>query len=124
AEVVLGAARTLWDAGYDLLVHDVPEDDGEALPVITRPRGKVDALVLVASAGTDGDLSAWRELGVTLVTVGGREHAPGRVGIDDRAGARAATRHLLGLGHTDVRMITGAVDTPFGTAASRARLAG
>jgi LacI family repressor for deo operon, udp, cdd, tsx, nupC, and nupG len=123
-EVVLGAARTLRAAGYDLLVHDVPEDDGEALPGITRLRGKVDALVLVASAGTDGDLSAWRELGVPLVTVGGREHAPGRVGIDDRAGARTATRHLLDLGHTDVRMIAGAVDAPFGSAASRARLAG
>ena len=123
-EVVLGAARTLRAAGYDLLVHDTPEDDGETLPEVTRLRGKVDALVLVASAGTDGELAAWRDLGVPLVTVGGREHAPGRVGIDDRAGARTATRHLLELGHTDVRMITGAVDAPFGTAASRARLAG
>jgi DNA-binding LacI/PurR family transcriptional regulator len=122
-EVVLGAARTLRAAGYDLLVQDVPED-GDDQPDVARLRGKVDALVLVASAGTDGELAAWRELGVPLVTVGGREHAPGRVGIDDRAGARVATRHLLDLGHTDVRMIAGAVDAPFGTSASRARLAG
>jgi DNA-binding LacI/PurR family transcriptional regulator len=124
-EVVLGVARTLRAAGYDLLVHDVPEGDAEdGLPDVGRLRGKVDALVLVASAGTDGELAAWRELGVPLVTVGGREHAPGRVGVDDDAGARVATRHLLELGHTDIRMISGAVDAPFGTSASRARLAG
>jgi DNA-binding LacI/PurR family transcriptional regulator len=136
-EVVLGVARSLRAAGYDLLVHDVPDDGGSEAPGepedggppdVTRLRGKVDALVLVAPAGTEDELAAelavWRDLGVPVVTVGGREHAPARVGIDDHAGARTATRHLLDLGHTDVRMITGVVDAPFGTAASRARVAG
>lgn len=123
-EVVLGAAEALRAVGYDLLLHDVPAEGADTDPSVSQLRGKVDALVLVASAGTDGELAAWRALGVPLVTIGGREHAPTRVGVDDRGGAITATRHLLDLGHTDIRMIAGAVDAPFGTSASRARVAG
>jgi DNA-binding LacI/PurR family transcriptional regulator len=123
-EVVAGAARALRDAGYDLQLHDVPQLDGTGLPDVSVLRGRVDALLLVASAGTDGEAAPWRELGVPLVTVGGRPHAPGRVGVDDRAGAAAAARHLLELGHRDVRMVAGSVAAAFGRSASLERQAG
>jgi DNA-binding LacI/PurR family transcriptional regulator len=123
-EVVAGAARALRDAGYDLQLHDVPQLDGTGLPDVSVLRGRVDALLLVASAGTDGEAAPWRELGVPLVTVGGRPHAPGRVGVDDRAGAAAATAHLLELGHRDVRMVAGSVGAAFGRSASVERKAG
>jgi DNA-binding LacI/PurR family transcriptional regulator len=123
-EVVVGAARALRQAGYDLQLHDVPPADEQGNPEASALRGRVDALLLIASAGTDGDLDAWRHLGVPLVVVGGRPGTPARVGVDDRAGAATATRHLLQLGHREVRMIAGTVDSAFDGTASRERQAG
>jgi DNA-binding LacI/PurR family transcriptional regulator len=123
-EVVIGAARTLRAAGYDLHLYDVPPADPAGAPDVSALRGRVDALLLIASAGTDDGLGRWPELGVPVVTVGGHPQTPARVGVDDRTGAATAARHLLELGHRDVHMIAGTVDAPFARTASRERQAG
>jgi DNA-binding LacI/PurR family transcriptional regulator len=51
--------------------------------------------------------------------VGGDEERPA-VGVDQEAGARLATRHLLGLGHHTVHHVTGPRDSQ----EARARIAG
>ena len=92
-------------AGYR--VEDVPSrPDG-------LPAGLPDGLVLLGVHDDDLRIPYLESRGVPFVLEG---HAPGRrwVRADDYGGARAATEHLLRLGHTDVVHVSG---DPVGQAA-------
>jgi LacI family repressor for deo operon, udp, cdd, tsx, nupC, and nupG len=123
-EVVAAAARTLREAGYDLLVFEGGNHGPGRLPVAGELRSKVDAVVLVASAGSDDGLAALRDLGIPAVVVGGPLDGAARVGVDDEDGAATAVRHLLLLGHRDIAMIAGQPAAGFNRGATDARRAG
>ena len=123
-EVVAAAARTLREAGYDLLVFEGGDQRPGHPPVAGELRSKVDAVVLVTPGGTEGDLAALRDLNVPTVVVGGSMPGAARVGVDDEQGAATAVRHLLLLGHRDVAMIAGQTGAGFGRMAGEARRAG
>lgn len=93
-------------AGHDVLLYQV---DGEAarsrffrdLPT----RRKVDAVVLVALPILPAEEDRLDLMGVQVVVAGGRLRDFPFTEVDDVAVARAATRHLLDLGHTRIAMI-------------------
>lgn len=125
SEVVTGIEGPLREAGYDLLLYNVGDPAGRRRFFAELPlRRRVDAVVTVASAFAPAEQAALRGLRVPLAVVGG--HVPGfpRVGIDDAAGATAAVRHLLLLGHRDVVMISGDPHDALGRATTSARRAG
>lgn len=122
-EVVAAAARTLREAGYDLLVFDGGDCSPGGLPVAGELRSKVDAVVLVAG-GSDEGLAVLRDLGLPAVVVGGPVRGAAVVGVDDEDGAVTAVRHLLLLGHRDIAMIAGQPGDGFSRTASDARRAG
>lgn len=123
-EVVAAAARALREAGYDLLVFEGGDRRPGRLPVAGELRSKVDAVVLVASAGSDDGLAALHDLGIPAVVVGGPLSGAARVGVDDEDGAATAVRHLLLLGHRDIAMIAGRPGAGFDRGATDARRAG
>jgi len=67
---------------------------------------------------------ALRALGVPVGVIGGPVDGFVRVGVDDRAGAAMAVRHLVVLGHRDIAMIGGDPGDPVGRATTAARRAG
>jgi len=79
----------------------------------------VEALVVIAPHETV--LAAIRDLDirVPLVTLQAPDR-PGGVGVDQAAGVRLATEHLLGLGHTRIQHLAG----PAGSLEAAARLLG
>jgi DNA-binding LacI/PurR family transcriptional regulator len=87
-------------------------------------RRRVDAVLTVASSFDPAEQAALRALRVPLAVVGGHVAGFPRVGIDDAAGATAAVRHLLVLGHRDVAMISGDPRDPHGRVTTSARRAG
>lgn len=123
-EVVAAAARTLRAAGYDLLIFDGGDHQPGQLPPAGELRRKVDAVVLVASAGSDDAMAALRELPLPAVVVGGPLHVAGRVGVDDESGAASAVRHLVLLGHRDIVMIAGQAGGTFSRLAGESRRSG
>jgi len=123
-EVVAAAARTLREAGYDLLVFEGGDHGPGRLPVAGELRSKVDAVVLVASAGCGDGLAVLHDLGIPAVVVGGPSAGADRVGVDDEDGAATAVRHLLLLGHRDIAMIAGQPGPGFHRGATDARRAG
>ncbi|MGZ4565872.1 MAG: LacI family DNA-binding transcriptional regulator [Blastococcus sp.] len=123
-EVVTAAAGVLRAAGYDLLIFDGGHAQPGGLPEAGELRSKVDAVVLVASSGSDDGMLALRELAVPAVVVGGPRDVPGRVGVDDESGAATAVRHLVLLGHREIAMISGGTGAAFDRTASHARRAG
>jgi DNA-binding LacI/PurR family transcriptional regulator len=61
----------------------------------------VDGVICYCDVPADGGLAAIADRGLPFVVVDGpRLPGAGHVGIEDRRGAIAATRHLLDLGHT------------------------
>lgn len=107
AEAIRGVEQVLSAAGFGTLLHNLGDPAGRAHFFATLPvRGRVDGLIVVASAFDDGERAALDSLDLPVAVVGGELPGRARVGVDDRAGARAAVRHLAGLGHRDIGLVS------------------
>lgn len=107
AEAISGVERVLSGAGFGTLLHNLGDPAGRAHFFATLPvRGRVDGLIVVASAFDGAERAALGSLGVPVTVVGGELPGHPRTGIDDRAGARTAVRHLVGLGHRDIALVS------------------
>ncbi|MDI1289656.1 MAG: LacI family DNA-binding transcriptional regulator [bacterium] len=107
-------------------VASVVEQAGLALSVLSSPRDELVDAGAVATAMIDGlivysvdkhspGLAAARRRNLPLVFADqAPEPAIASVLVDDRGGARAAAKYLRDLGHTEVAMVTGAIDAPIG----------
>ncbi|MGY1711946.1 LacI family DNA-binding transcriptional regulator [Geodermatophilus sp. SYSU D00758] len=114
AQTMVGLEQAARAAGYSLSVTVLDEATADAM------RDAVDRLVgqsvdAVVALGTYDDAAeALHEISapVPLVSVqsGGSTVEPA-VGVDQVAGARLATRHLLDLGHRTVHHVTGPADS-------------
>ena len=125
SEVLTGVEGPLRAAGYDLLLYNVGDPAARARFFGAMPlRRRVDAVLTVASSFSPDEQDALRALGVPLAVVGGHVGGFPRVGIDDRAGATMAVRHLLLLGHRDIAMISGDPGDAFGRVTTSARRSG
>ncbi len=117
AEIVTGAEKRLREAGYSLLLTNSegnPELDVEHISLLERRR--VDGLLLsLAEEHHLGTVAALREVSVPVVLVD-RDIPPGVdagcVAFDHASGMRAATEHLLRLGHRRFAFITGGPERP------------
>ncbi|MFP5068749.1 LacI family DNA-binding transcriptional regulator [Pseudonocardia nantongensis] len=125
AEAVAGVESVLSAGGHALQLHNVGDPAGRAHFFATLPvRGRADGLIVVASAIDDAERAVLDALDVPIVVVGGEMPGRPRIGIDDRAGARAAVRHLVGLGHDGVALVSFDPDEACGQATTRDRGAG
>ncbi|WP_448630849.1 LacI family DNA-binding transcriptional regulator [Cellulomonas soli] len=78
-------------------------------------RQSVEGIVLVAAEQAVVSATYEMDIGVPMVTVDPTEQATGAsVAIDQYAGARLATEHLIGLGHTAVAHLAGPEASPDG----------
>jgi DNA-binding LacI/PurR family transcriptional regulator len=125
AQAVAGAELETRRRGLYLMVGSVEEDareDGRAYLRLMLER-RVEGLILARPSIplTSALLQPALRANVPLVAVGTSE-APGvaAVDIDNHAGGREATLHLLALGHRRVATITGPLEWP----SAQARLAG
>ncbi|WP_189929401.1 LacI family DNA-binding transcriptional regulator [Streptomyces sulfonofaciens] len=122
--VVDAAEHVFSAAGYDVLLYNLGSPDARKRFFTKLPvRKRVDA-VLSLLVPDDDEADALRSLGVPLAAIVG-EPRPGFtvVGIDDRAGAQSAVRHLVNLGHRRIGMISGDSGPQHWTAPVRRRQA-
>ena len=120
-ERLRGVARRVSDAGYRLVLLDVERPDALFDTVGTfAVNGRVDGL-LVVSLALPPDFRAGS---VPTVLVDRDSDALPSVHIDDEAGGRLATEHLLGLGHTAIAFIGDTEENPYGFVSSARRRRG
>ncbi|MFZ0215216.1 MAG: substrate-binding domain-containing protein [Candidatus Dormiibacterota bacterium] len=106
-DVVRGAADVT--SRHGALVHPIPLDDDDELEALlaTPIVNNLDGLLLLLDLGfPESTLVALDRTGLPYVAL--KRRLTGRaacVYADDRAGARAATAHLLGLGHERVAIV-------------------
>lgn len=93
---------------------DTPPSEIE-MPRILAARGLIDGAI-VAGTNYPNMLQAIDELGLPKVVFGtnliGCEDAPGAIYVDDESGGYLATKHLISLGHKQIRFI-GDVSLPW-----------
>ncbi|MEV4404351.1 LacI family DNA-binding transcriptional regulator [Actinoplanes sp. NPDC049598] len=101
------------DAGYMVSIASVRDLERrhvtEAIDRLTQHA--VDGVIAIAPKLTVTNALAQAPPSLCCVAVGGAGEAP-TVGIDNAAGARLATQHLLDLGHTTVHHVAGPADWP------------
>jgi DNA-binding LacI/PurR family transcriptional regulator len=101
------------DAGYDVSMIGLAEFSAEALrDAVDRLLDQAVEALVVAVAQRDA-LAATRDLHLAIpivVVEGASAGQPMASGVDQNAGARQATEHLLDLGHQHVAHVTGPMD--------------
>jgi DNA-binding LacI/PurR family transcriptional regulator len=114
AQTMIGLEKAARAAGYSLSVSILDEATAAAMrdAVDTFVAQRVDAIVALSTYDdAAAALSALEApLPLVAVQVGGDEERPA-VGVDQVAGARLATRHLLELGHRTVHHVAGPADS-------------
>ena len=123
SQFAVAAERTARGHGHAVLVGNLAEggEDGATVVQMLIDR-RVDG-VIAAAPQLEGDLGV-AEMLRRYVPAVSLHHVPGGgvplVGSNHRAGARTATEHLIGLGHTSIGTVTG----PFRRHVVRSRLHG
>ena len=113
ADVTRGAERVAYAEGYNVFLCNTDEDSERELAVLhSLEEKRVDGLVLCSSRLADRELHeiVGRHPAVVLVNrrLGPEEdRRVGVVVVDDVAGGRMATQHLLDSGHRAIGFLTG-----------------
>jgi DNA-binding LacI/PurR family transcriptional regulator len=114
AQTMVGLERAARDAGYGLSVTILDEATAEEMreAVETFVSHSVSAVVALSTYDAPAEALAALEAPVPVIAVqvGGADDRPA-VSVDQVAGARLATRHLLDLGHRTVHHVTGPADS-------------
>ena len=114
SDVARGAEHVAYAQGYNVFLCNTEEDPQRELAVLQSLEEKrVDGIVLCSSRLDDGELRAViaRHPAVVLVNrrleSAGAEDGVGAVMLDDVAGGRMATQHLLKSGHRAIGFLAG-----------------
>jgi LacI family transcriptional regulator, repressor for deo operon, udp, cdd, tsx, nupC, and nupG len=110
ATVLSGAERVFHEADFDLLLFDTGEpSEPHRVPPHRRLRHKADGFMVLSLDPESADVRGLFDLDLPVTTM-----------VDDVAGARMATQHLVDLGHVDIAIISGRVlPSPFTPDADR-----
>jgi DNA-binding LacI/PurR family transcriptional regulator len=113
---VAGALAVLEQQGYDTIVYNVesPAERERHLDALL-PTHRADGVLAISLPLPASLLAGFSRAGVTLVMVDALAHGVPVTFIDDVAGGRLATEHLLGLGHRRIGFVGDEqVDPPAG----------
>ena len=109
AELIRGIDQTAQRQGYHLLIASSHNERGTIEAALQAMRGRVDGLILM-SPGSDAHLPV-RDLPerfpVVLLSCNASSRSFDSMVVANRPGACDMVRHLLGLGHRRIAMITG-----------------
>jgi DNA-binding LacI/PurR family transcriptional regulator len=102
-----GIYASLRDRGLELLIYRITDTHEREQFFATLPaRRNADALIVASFALTPAEQERLRDLSMPLVYLNQRVAGSPSVSIDDAAGARMGTRHLLNLGHRRIGFVT------------------
>ena len=107
--VIEGVDAELRAASYDMILFNLGGHRGDRERVFHRSilRKRTDALLAMCLDFTPEERHQLASLGHPTIVVGGPVKGLRSVGIDERATARLATQHLIGLGHTEIAHLGG-----------------
>ncbi|HIE38786.1 MAG TPA: LacI family transcriptional regulator [Anaerolineales bacterium] len=124
-ERLRGVEAAIAETEYDLIVHNVETVAKRNVYFRSVPRPeRVDGLLIISLSPSDEDVARFHRAGVPTVLVDARHPRLPRVVVDDVAGGRTATRHLIDLGHHRIAFLGDQYPNPFSFTSSHERYAG
>jgi DNA-binding LacI/PurR family transcriptional regulator len=121
ATVLSGAERVFHQADFDLLLFGTGEpSEPHRVPPHRRLRHKADGFLVLSLDPESADVAGLFDLDLPVVLVGTTSSRAVATMVDDIAGARMATQHLIDQGHRDLAIISGRMlPSPFTPDADR-----
>ena len=114
AKVIQGAEQVLQEAGLDLLVYNINKsEDRNRIFKDEYLRGRIDALISISVPLNEQEFQSILDLNIPTALVGTSDKRVSSVRIDDVAGARVATQHLVNQGHKRIGLIGGMSNDPY-----------
>ncbi len=114
AAVVKGVESISRQDEYHIFLYNTEEDGGREAAILADLRGRVDGIILTPADESQAAASRLAATGIPIVLLD-REVGDGTlfdsVLIDNVEGARQAGSYLVSLGHTDIAVISGPLDT-------------
>ena len=110
ADFIAGAGEVYAQAGYDMVMSIVPDDDEERIYRELRSRGNVDGVIVHAPKAGDPRIALLSELGIPFVVHGrasGLRMPYSWVDVNNTHAFERATRFLTDLGHRRIALING-----------------
>jgi DNA-binding LacI/PurR family transcriptional regulator len=108
AKVIQGAEQVLQEAGLDLLVYNINKnEDRNRIFKDEYLRGRIDALISIGVPLSEEEFQSILNLNFPTALVGTSDKRVSSIRIDDVAGARVATQHLVNQGHKRIGLIGG-----------------
>lgn len=105
-QVLDGIEAELRQAGYDMLLFSLPDENSRADFFERMPlKRRVDGVIVLTLPLHEDEEHRLRRLGLPIGTVGDAMPGAQHVGIDDEAAASMATNHLINIGHTRIATI-------------------
>jgi len=105
--VLDGIAAQLAPRGYDMTLYNLTADPAQRARLFASSlrRRRVDGVIVLSVELTDAEVAALQELALPVVGLGVPRSELPSLRVDDTAVGRAATEHLLALGHRDIAHI-------------------
>jgi LacI family transcriptional regulator len=103
-ERLRGISHVLAGAGYRMMLFDVERPGQDSESFRTLPGG-LDGLLSISLCPPDADLDRFAAAGMSVVLVDHPHDRLPAVYVDDVAGGRLATEHLLELGHERIAFL-------------------
>ncbi len=124
-ERLRGVTAVVRPTAYQLVLFAVqdPEHRDECLHELADPQ-QADGVLLISIWPSDAQIGAFAAAQVPLVLLESDHPTVPSLTLDDVAGGRLATRHLLDLGHRRIGFVGDAPDDRFGFVSSPRRLQG
>ncbi len=127
-ERLRGIESTLAESEYDLTIHNVENIEKRDLCFRKVPRlERADGVLIISLPPRDQDVQFLATSAVPIVLVDANHPSLtslNRVVTDDASGGRAATQHLIDLGHRRIGYISDPLESPFKFTASYDRYQG
>lgn len=104
ATVLDGIASRLAPRGYDVTLYNLTDDPQQRRHLFETSlrRGRVDGLIVLSVALSDDEVACLQGVGLPVLGLGVPRRELAGLRVDDTAVGRAATEHLLALGHRDI----------------------
>lgn len=125
SNLLSGIERVTRSGGFELLVYSLDRlDEREQIFHQKLLREQVDALLVCAMPPSQKEIDFLQELKIPVALVGAKVAGCASVRIDDIGGAKAATGHLINMGHQRIGLIAESPLQPMSFTAPRDRRTG
>lgn len=124
-EKLRGVEFALVRAGYDMVVFNVETAERRDRVFLDLPRpSRVDGIIVMSLSPHQAEYERLARSGLPTILVDASYRRLPRIVVDDVAGGRLATRHLIDLGHRRLGFVGDTLEPPLAFSSSRHRLVG